>query len=125
MPAPVIGAYLLLSAFGMLRSRDALPGFARDLAEHPAAMHGVGAVAFFVGAGIVSFHRHWGAPAEIVVSATGLWWAFEGAGMLASPARVAAVMREPGYLRAMRWINVAGLLPGAYLLAVALVAATA
>ncbi|MET3710651.1 hypothetical protein ABIC65_001331 [Sphingomonas trueperi] len=111
--APVLGIYLLVSAVGFLRFPTAVADFSRDLCRHPAAMHAVGAVAFFVGAGIVSFHRHWGNPAEIAVTATGLWWAFEGAGMLAWPGSVVRAMQHPRYISTMRAMQWSALLVGA------------
>jgi len=114
--APVLGIYLLVSAVGFLRFPTAVADFSRDLCRHPAAMHAMGAIAFFVGAGIVSFHRHWSNPAEIAVTATGLWWALEGAGMLASPAAVARAMQKSRYVPTMRALQWGALLVGAYLL---------
>lgn len=119
--APVVGAYLLLSASGLLRHHDAVRSFFDDLARHPAALHAVGAIAFLVGGLIVSLHRHWSTPAEIAVSATGLWWAIEGAGMLASPAAVRQAMSDPRAATTMRLLNVGALVVGAYLLTVGII----
>lgn len=116
--APVIGAYLLLSAAGFLRGRASLDRFVEDVARSPALTHTLGAVAFFVGAGIVSFHHHWSSLPEIAVSATGCWWAFEGAGMLASPAAAAAALSRPAHRKLARASNLAALAVGAYLLLV-------
>ncbi|WP_084583840.1 hypothetical protein [Sphingomonas azotifigens] len=114
--APVLGIYLLVSAVGFLRFPTAVADFSRDLCRHPASMHAVGAVALFVGASIVSFHRHWGNPTELLVTGTGLWWALEGAGMLASPAAVVRAMQNPRYVPTMRALQWGALLVGAYLL---------
>ncbi|OAN66091.1 hypothetical protein [Sphingomonas sp. TDK1] len=118
--APVLGIYLLASAVGFLRIPTAVADFSRNLCQHPAAMHAVGAVAWFVGASIVSFHRHWGNLAEISVTGTGVWWAFEGAGMLASPAAVARALQHPRYISTMRAMQWVALLAGGYLLSVGL-----
>ena len=114
--APVIGAYLLLSAVGFLRAPEAVRAFAAELAGRPALAHALGAIAFLTGAGVVSVHRHWSTPPEIAVSLTGLWWAFEGAGLLAAPAAAAAALRSPEHQAAARALNLVALLVGAYLL---------
>jgi hypothetical protein len=115
--APVLGAYLVLSALGFLRPTSAARAFAQNLAANPALVHALGAIAFLVGVGVVSFHRHWSTLPEIALSLTGCWWAFEGAGMLASPAASVAALNRPGADRLMRLLNVGALAVGGYLLA--------
>jgi len=119
--APLVGAYLVLSATGFLRAPGAAADFFEDLSKHPAAVHAVGAIAFLTGAAILSFHRHWATPAEIAVSATGLWWAFEGGGMLAAPEQVRRAMMRRGASRAMRVLNGIALPIGVYLIIVAII----
>jgi len=87
MIAPVVGAYLCLSGAGLLRKGEAAH-FLSDISKHPATMHAVGAVAFFTGAGLLSFHRHWEMPAEIILNLVAILWAYEGAGMIADLARL-------------------------------------
>jgi hypothetical protein len=91
--APIVGAYLCLSALGALRGEETRRLIA-DLQDHPAAMHAVGAIAVFVGASLLSLHLHWSSPPEILLNVVAAWWVFEGAGMLADPARLRAVSRH-------------------------------
>jgi len=114
--APVVGAYLILSALGVLLGRA---GFVDDLRDHPAVLHAVGALAFLVGAGIVSFHRDWSSPADATVSLTGCWWALEGAGLLAAPNAFKHALGHPRYEPTFRVMNIAGLAVGGYLASVA------
>lgn len=99
--APVVGAYLCLSGAGLLQ-KDEAAHFLSDISKHPAAMHAVGAVAFFTGAGLLSFHRHWETPAEIILNLVAILWAYEGAGMIADPARLKSSLgksRSANFLR--------------------------
>lgn len=73
--APVVGAYLCLSGGGLLRRGEA-SAFLADLCSRPAALHAVGAVAFFVGASILSLHRQWAYPPEIVLNLVAAYWTF-------------------------------------------------
>jgi hypothetical protein len=113
--APIVGAYLCLSALGMLRREEA-GEFIADLRDRPAALHAVGAVAFFVGAGLLSFHRHWSTPPEIILNLVAAWWLFEGAGMLADPKRMRAVFSRTATAKRVRLTTAIFILPGAYLL---------
>jgi hypothetical protein len=112
--APVVGAYLCLSAFGLLRRQEA-GGFIADLRDHPASMHAVGAIAFFVGGGLLSFHRHWSTPPEVVLNLIASWWLLEGAGMLADPQRLRAVFSRAENAERLRLATVSAVVPGAYL----------
>jgi hypothetical protein len=112
---PVVGGYLCLSAAGLLR-RGAAEAFLENLRDNPAIMHAVGAIAMFVGAGILAFHQHWSTPAEIVLNLICVWWVIEGAGMLADSGRLARLFANPrasGWLRATHWLMLA---VGLYLL---------
>jgi len=112
---PVVGGYLCLSAFGLLR-RGTAEAFLENLRNNPATMHAVGAIALLVGAGILAFHRHWSSPAEIVLNLVCVWWVIEGAGMLADSGRIARLFanpKAPGWLRAAHWLMLA---VGLYLL---------
>jgi hypothetical protein len=79
-------------------------------------MHAVGAIAFFAGAGLLSFHREWSRPPEIVLNVIALWWVVEGAGMLADPKRLQAVFSYSATARQVRLATAGAALPGAYLL---------
>jgi hypothetical protein len=114
--APIVGAYLCLSAAGAFRGEET-GRFLADLKDHPAAMHAVGAIAFFVGASILSLHRHWSTPPEILLNLVAAWWVFEGAGMLADPARLRAAFSRPSSAGRLRLTTMVAALPGAYLVA--------
>ena len=99
--APVVGAYLCLSAIGLLR-RAELGAFLEDLRQNPSSMHAVGAVAFLAGASLLSFQREWSTPGDLALNLVAAMWAFEGAGMLASPALLRAVLRHPRAVAGLR-----------------------
>ena len=117
--APVIGAYLCLSAIGLLRA-GAAARFYTDIAERPAAMHATGAVALLAGAAVLSMHRTWSTPAEIAVGIAAAWWCIEGAGLVADPVRTQAFLVKPAAHAGMRKVQFASLAVGLYLLAVGL-----
>ena len=114
--AAVAGAYLLLSAAGLLA-----PGRAGavidDLRAHPAAAHAMGAVAFFVGAAIIALHLRFGTPLEALVTLTGIWWTLEGAATLAAPS---LLLSRPDAAIHLRRMNLLALPVGALLLGGAL-----
>lgn len=112
--APVVGAYLCLTAVGLLR-RGELSAFLGDLRQHPGSMHAVGAVAFLAGASILSFQRQWSAPGDLVLNSVAAIWVFEGAGMLASPAVLRAVFRQAHTLAGLRVSFTLMALVGVYL----------
>jgi len=114
--AAVAGAYLLFSAAGLLAPGRA-EAVVEDLRSHPAAAHAMGAVAFFVGAAIVAFHPRFGAPLEVLVTLTGIWWALEGAATLAAPTRL---FSRPDAAIHLRRMNLLALPLGALLLGAAL-----
>ncbi|CAN5513219.1 hypothetical protein BH10PSE14_BH10PSE14_23610 [soil metagenome] len=113
--APIVGTYLCLSAVGLLRHSEA-EAFLADLRAHPGAMHGVGAVAFFCGAGLLSLHRYWASPPEIALGAVAAWWLFEGAGLLASPALLRGVFEHRDAARRLRATNCLSIGVGIYLM---------
>ncbi len=118
--APVVGAYLCLSAFGLLR-REECNRLIADLRDHPASLHAVGAIAFFVGAALLSFHRHWTTMPEVVVNLVAAWWVFEGTGMLANPALLRVVLVREVAVKQLRLTSLMGVPIGGYLLLVSLV----
>jgi hypothetical protein len=118
--APVVGGYLIVSAAGLLRNGE-LRSFLSDLEHHPAALHAVGAVAFFVGAFILTFQRSWSWPTDLALNLVAAWWLFEGAGMLASPRLLRGLFRRSkGAFGIGTSIAVAAAM-GIFLLAVAIV----
>jgi hypothetical protein len=117
--APVVGAYLCASSIGLLRQGESQL-FVADLRDHPGAMHAVGAIAFFVGAAILSVHRHWATPPEVAVNLVAIWWTFEGAGMLMDPKRMRSLFARNGTLKQLRITSLLSIPLGFYLLAVGL-----
>ena len=118
--AAVAGAYLLLSAAGLLAPGRA-EAVVADLRAHPAAAHVMGAVAFFVGAAVVALNPRFGSPLEALVTLTGIWWALEGGAMLVAPTRLLSRPGAPIHLRRM---NLLALPVGAVLLGGALLVFT-
>ncbi len=117
--APVVGAYLCLSAAGFVR-RDEASRFIADLRDRPAAMHAVGAIAFFVGAAILSYHRDWTTVSGVTLNLVAVWWVFEGAGMLADRASVRTVLYRDAAAKQLRLASIIGVPVGGYLLFVGL-----
>ena len=118
--AAVAGAYLLLSAAGLL-SPGRAGAVIDDLRAHPAAAHAMGAVAFFVGAAVIALHPRFGTPLEGLVTLTGLWWVLEGAATLAAPG---LLLSRPHAAIHLRRMNLLALPVGALLLGGALLAFT-
>lgn len=113
----VVGSYLCASSLGLSRLQN-VRAFLADLVSHAGILHAVGAVAFFVGAGILSFHRHWTTLPEIVLNLVALWWVLEGAGLLADPKRLGAAMGHPAAAGWMRRSQACAMAFGVYLLLV-------
>lgn len=87
-------------------------------------MHAVGAVALFVGAGLLTLHRHWATPAEVMLNLVAAWWSFEGAGMLADPARLRAFLSVAEAPRRLKVAQAGSFLIGIYLLTIGLAGLT-
>lgn len=85
-----VGAYLLLSATGVLAKSTALEEFVQDLRTSPALAHMTGAVAFFIGGAILLINPGFGSWIAALLSLTAVWWMAEGALMLAAPDLVVA-----------------------------------
>jgi hypothetical protein len=60
-------------------------------------------------------------PAEIALNLVAAWWAFEGAGMLADPARLRNVLSSPRAAANIKIAQMPSLLIGLYLFAVGMV----
>ena len=119
MLAPVAGAYALLSAYGLIR-RGGADDLVNDLQQHAGLVHAVGAVAFFVGAGILAFDLVWSFPADVALNALAVVWAFEGAGMLATPRLIQKVLSSSTAATGLRYSSAAAAILGIYLLLVAI-----
>ncbi|TFI56865.1 hypothetical protein E2493_18145 [Sphingomonas parva] len=117
--APVVGSYLCLSSVGLLRQGESRR-LTADLRDHPGAMHAVGAIAFFVGAALLSLHRHWATPPEIAVNLVAIWWTFEGAGMLLEPERLRSRFARSEAAKQLRVASLVSIPLGVYLLLVGL-----
>ena len=115
----LLGAWLLAGGLGAIARGNLWPEIVADFERSPALVAITGAVAFAVGALIVSFHNVWTSPAAIIVSAAGWMAVLEGLTLLAVPdlwLRLArAVMKS-----AKIW-GVVMLVLGAFLLSSALV----
>jgi hypothetical protein len=96
--------------------QDEAAEFLADLRDRPAAMHAVGAIAFFLGGGLLSLHRHWSSPPEVVLNTVAAWWMFEGAGMLADPKRMRKLFAGTASSKQVQLAAVTGTLLGVYLL---------
>jgi hypothetical protein len=118
--AAVAGAYLLLSAAGLL-ARGRAEAVVADLRAHPAVAHVLGAVAFLVGAALIALHPRFGSPLEALVTLTGIWWALEGAALLVAPARL---LSRPDAAIHLRRMNLLALPVGVLLLGGALLVFT-
>ena len=104
--ATAVGGYLLLSAAGVLSRRDAAAHFVESLRGSPALAHVTGAVAFFVGAGLLLVHHRWDAPLEALVSAVAVWWLVEGGAMLALGPRLLSRADAPIHFRRMNGLAI-------------------
>ena len=115
--ALISGAYLLLSAIGVVSRRDTAERIIVALRDNPALTHAVGAVAFFVGAGLLTLHHRWATPTEALVSAVAAWWALEGALTLALGT---ALFRRPDTAVHFRRMNFVAIPVGLALVTLAL-----
>jgi hypothetical protein len=115
----LLGAYLIAGGIGALLRGDLWPEMIGEFERSPALVAVTGAVAFSVGAIIVSIHNVWTDPAAIIVSAAGWMAIAEGLVLLAVPSlwlRLALPM-----MRASKVWGAGMLLLGAFLLSSALV----
>ena len=115
----LVGAYLLAGGVGaMVRGAD-WPEMIADFERSPALVATTGAVAFAVGALIVTVHNLWTSPAAIIVTAVGWIAVLEGLTLLAFPHFWLRLARR--MMRGARAWGVAMLLVGAFLLSNAIV----
>ncbi|MET0272448.1 MAG: hypothetical protein ABW360_05620 [Phenylobacterium sp.] len=99
-----MGAYMLVSAIGFLVPARSAEDTVRTWRENRAVAHVTGAVAFFVGAAILTIHPRVGDWAEALVTVTAGWWVLEGAVMLAAPGLLLARLDAGGHLRRMNFV---------------------
>ena len=115
----LLGAYLVAGGLGALLHGGAWPEIVAEFECSPALVAVTGAVAFAIGAIIVSVHNVWSGPAAIIVSASGWIAVAEGLTLLAVPSVWLRLARP--LMRAYRAWGIAMLLLGAFLLSTAFV----
>lgn len=81
----LLGAYLLAGGIGILMRGDRWTEMIADFERSPGLVMIAGAIAFAVGAAIVSLHNVWSDPAAIIVSAVGWMALVEGLVLIAAP----------------------------------------
>ena len=110
----LLGAYLVAGGIGALVRGEAWPEIVAEFEGSPALVAITGAVAFSVGAIIVSVHNVWTGPAAIIVSAAGWMAVAEGLTLLALPHIWLRIVQP--FMRASKYWGIAMLLVGAFLL---------
>ena len=115
----LLGAYLVAGGIGALVRGNLWPEMIDEFDRSPALVAITGAVAFSIGALIVSIHNVWTDPAAILVSAAGWIAVAEGLTLLAVPQLWLRLARP--LMRASRAWGIFMLLLGAFLVSSALV----
>jgi uncharacterized protein YjeT (DUF2065 family) len=115
----LLGAYLVAGGLGALLHGGMWPEIVAEFDRSPALVAITGAVAFSIGALIVSIHNAWTDPAAIIVTAAGWTAILEGLTLLAVPELWLRLARS--LMRAARPWGIFMLLLGAYLLSSAAV----
>jgi uncharacterized protein YjeT (DUF2065 family) len=115
----LLGAWLLAGGLGVLLHASLWPEIVADFERSPALVAITGAVAFAVGALIVTFHNLWTSPAAILISAAGWMAVLEGLTLLAVPNLWLRIARA--VMKGARIWGVVMLVLGAFLLSSALV----
>ena len=113
----LLGAYLLAGGIGILMRGDRWTEMIEDFERSPGLVMIAGAIAFTVGAAIVSLHNVWSDPAAIIVSAVGWMALAEGLALIAAPDVWLRFARP--IMRYSRVWGVIMLLLGAFLLSAA------
>lgn len=115
----LVGAYMLAGGIGALVRGNLWPEIVAEFESSPALVAVTGAVAFAVGAIIVTVHNVWTSPAAIIVSLAGWAAVFEGLSLLAVPQLWLRLARP--LMRASKAWGILMLLLGAFLVSSALV----
>ena len=115
----LLGLYLLAGGIGAFVRGNLWPEIVAEFERSPALVAVTGAVAFTVGAIIVSFHNVWTSPAAIIVSIAGWMAVLEGLTLLAVPQAWLGLARP--MMKANKLWGVLMILLGAFLLSSALV----
>jgi len=118
----LLGAWLLAGGLGAIVRGDLWPEIVADFERSPALVAITGAVAFAIGALIVTFHNLWSSPAAILVSAAGWMAVLEGLTLLAVPDLWLRLARF--VMKGARIWGVFMVVLGAFLLSSALVSQT-
>lgn len=101
-----VGVYLLLSAVGVLSTKEASEEIIGALRGNRALAHVTGAVAFFIGGMILLMRPGFGNWLTAMLSATAIWWMVEGALMLASSKLVFSRSDASGHFRRMNMLAI-------------------
>ena len=115
----LVGAYLVAGGLGALVRGDVWPEMIAEFERSPALVAITGAVAFAIGAIIVSVHNVWTSPAAIIVSGAGWMAVLEGLTLLTVPNLWLRFARP--LMGAYRAWGIVMLLIGAFLLSTAFV----
>ena len=110
----LLGAYLLAGGMAAWLRGGLWAEMIADFERSPALVMVCGAIAFAVGATIVSVHNQWTSPAAVIVSATGWLALAEGLTLIAAP-QLWLRLARPMMAYSRAW-SVAMLLLGAFLL---------
>ena len=77
-----VGVYLVVAASALVR--PSLAGaLLKSIKASPGIMHATGALAAFVGMGVLVAHWDFSSLTASLITLTAIWWAVEGLGMLA------------------------------------------
>ena len=115
----LLGVYLLAGGIGALVRGNLWPEMIAEFERSPALVAITGAVAFAVGAIIVSVHNLWTSPAAIIVSIAGWMAVVEGLCLLAVPHLWLRLARP--FMNASKAWGIFMMVLGAFLLSSALV----
>ena len=115
----LLGAYLIAGGIGALAHGRDWPEIVAEFERSPALVAVTGAVAFAVGAVIVSVHNQWTSPAAIIVSLAGWWAVVEGLVLVAVPDLYLRLTRP--LMKASRFWGIFMIAVGAFLLSAAIV----
>ena len=110
----LLGAYLIAGGLGALLRGELWPEIIAEFERSPALVTVTGAIAFAVGALIVTVHNGWNSLPAILVSAAGWMAVAEGLALVAVPDLWLRLARP--MMRSARVLGVVLLIIGAYLL---------
>lgn len=77
-----VGAFLVVAAIGLIRSRTMTDAMLAELHDRPGTLHAVAATTFFAGGGLLVVHHGLGSVMASLITLTAAWWLIEGAALL-------------------------------------------